>query len=129
VAQVHGHKTVTQEQLINVMANANTTVSRQDIILVLDLLESAVVVSLPEVDRIYDLTTNTVSSTLSAGRKTTSGYLFEGLLNIKTCNPHFKKFHVRETMVNSKCMARAALVRQILTVIFLFQIIVKNIVS
>jgi hypothetical protein len=42
VALVHGYKTITQEQLINVMANANTTVSRQDIIVVLDLLESAV---------------------------------------------------------------------------------------
>jgi hypothetical protein len=132
VAQVHGYKTITQEQLINVMANANTTVSRQDIIVVLDLLESAVKeqllngnrivtnlfkarvsikggfesaeedfdrannkvqvslssarslqkyvdheaatekvrgkVRLPEVDRVYDFTTNAVNSTLSAGR-------------------------------------------------------------
>ena len=132
VAQVHGYKTITQEQLINVMANANTTVSRQDIIVVLDLLESAVKeqllngnrivtnlfkarvsikggfesaeedfdrannkvqvslssarslqkyvdheaatekvrgkVRLPEVDRVYDFTTNAVNQTLSAGR-------------------------------------------------------------
>jgi hypothetical protein len=42
VAQVRGYKTVTQAQLVNIMANANTTVSRQDIIVVLDLLENAV---------------------------------------------------------------------------------------
>ena len=42
VAQVRGYKMVTHEQLVNLMAKANTTVSRQDIIVVLDLLESAV---------------------------------------------------------------------------------------
>jgi hypothetical protein len=42
VAQVHGYKTVTRDMLVAIMANANTTVSRQDIIVVLDLLESTV---------------------------------------------------------------------------------------
>ncbi len=42
VAQVYGYKTVTRDQLVNLMANANTTVSRQDILVVLDLLDNAV---------------------------------------------------------------------------------------
>ena len=42
VAQVYGYKTVTRDQLVNLMTNANTTVSRQDILVVLDLLDNAV---------------------------------------------------------------------------------------
>jgi hypothetical protein len=42
VAMAHGYKTVTRDMLVAIMAGANTTVSRQDIIVVLDLLESAV---------------------------------------------------------------------------------------
>ena len=41
-AVTHGYKTITQDQLVEIMAGANTTVSRHDIIDALDLLESVI---------------------------------------------------------------------------------------
>ncbi len=41
-ARVHRNGTITQDQLINLMADRNTTVSRQDILVVLDLLRDVV---------------------------------------------------------------------------------------
>lgn len=72
--------------------------------------------SSPRVASSNDMTR--IGSIDKAGRKTAFGYLVEGLLNIYTGNPNFKKFYERKTMGKSKCKVRAALVRKTLTAIF-----------
>jgi hypothetical protein len=52
VAQVHGYKTVRTEQLVARMANMNTTVSRQDIVVVLDLLKEAMLAEILDGNRV-----------------------------------------------------------------------------
>jgi len=59
-----------------------------------------------------------IGSIDKAGRKTAFGYLVEGLVNIYSGNPHFKRFYERKTLGKSKCKVRAALVRKTLTAIF-----------
>jgi len=72
--------------------------------------------SAPRVDSSNE--TTRIGSLDKAGRKTAFGYLVEGLVNIYSGNPNFKKFYETKSKGKSKGKVRAALVRKTLTTIF-----------
>ena len=62
--------------------------------------------------------TTRIGSIDKAGRKTSFGYLVEGLLNIYGGNPHYSSFYYDKSKGKSKCKVRAAIVRKTLVAIF-----------
>jgi len=72
--------------------------------------------SAPRVDSSND--TTRIGHIDKAGRKTTFGYLIEGLNNIYAGNPNYTRFYEKKCASKSKGKVRAAIVRKTLTTIY-----------